>query len=309
MDDAAWQQLVAWRARAPEFGDYTQYWGDPGIEELQTKAFDALPKRGEAAFDALPAEVQALIDAKRAPRPRWWCAAALLADAVAGALEAKEAKSVAPLQAQLAADRARLAQLSPGGGLVGLWTRLVGKSAEVTALEAQIAARADAIAAEEAKLADLRAQAASARTFAAGHAPGERMTDEAWAALGVEFKAAKALVSSYLPYDLRTFETLGLLLLAADAQASSAVPKEVRDLIDRRYRLPIGPCHQIFGVPCDIQGGAAPEHLEDVLLLQLSYDDLLLWGFGDNGAYQFWITPADLARRDWSKVVMTFECH
>jgi uncharacterized protein YwqG len=111
----------------------------------------------------------------------------------------------------------------------------------------------------------------------------ERMTDEAWAAFGDEFKAAKALVSSYLPYDLRTFETL--------------------------FRLPIGPCHQIFGVPCDIQGGAAPEHLEDVLLLQLSYDDLLLWGFGDNGAYQFWITPADLARRDWTKVVMTFECH
>ncbi len=38
------------------------------------------------------------------------------------------------------------------------------------------------------------------------------------------------------------------------------------------------------------------------MLLQPTYDDMMFWDFGDNGAYQFWISPEDLARRNWSAV-------
>jgi hypothetical protein len=30
-----------------------------------------------------------------------------------------------------------------------------------------------------------------------------------------------------------------------------------------------------------------------IMLLQLTCDDLMQWSFGDNGDYQFWISPAD----------------
>jgi len=45
------------------------------------------------------------------------------------------------------------------------------------------------------------------------------------------------------------------------------------------------------------------------MLLQLSYDYLLFWRFGDCGAYQFWIAPDDLKRGNWSAARLTFEGH
>lgn len=45
------------------------------------------------------------------------------------------------------------------------------------------------------------------------------------------------------------------------------------------------------------------------LALQLGFDDLMFWSFGDNGDDQFWISPEDLARRNWDGVTLSFECH
>jgi uncharacterized protein YwqG len=45
------------------------------------------------------------------------------------------------------------------------------------------------------------------------------------------------------------------------------------------------------------------------MLLQLVYDDMMHWRFGDNGAYQFWISPEDLVRGNWAAAHVTFECH
>ena len=64
----------------------------------------------------------------------------------------------------------------------------------------------------------------------------------------------------------------------------------------------------MFGLGTDVQG-AVWEHENDYLLLQLNYDDLMHWSFGDNGVYHFWITPEDLQKRNWSKALMTVECH
>jgi uncharacterized protein YwqG len=51
------------------------------------------------------------------------------------------------------------------------------------------------------------------------------------------------------------------------------------------------------------------ENEGNVLLLQLVYDDMMHWRFGDMGAFQFWIPPDDLARGNWAAVRVTFECH
>jgi hypothetical protein len=48
--------------------------------------------------------------------------------------------------------------------------------------------------------------------------------------------------------------------------------------------------------------------IED-LAVRFTYDDLMHWSFGDNGVYQFWISPADLAQQNWAAAKMTFECH
>jgi uncharacterized protein YwqG len=65
----------------------------------------------------------------------------------------------------------------------------------------------------------------------------------------------------------------------------------------------------MFGRGVDIQGNAAAENEGNLLLLQLMYDDMIGWQFGDMGAYQFWISPDDLLRGNWNGVGLTFECH
>ncbi len=115
----------------------------------------------------------------------------------------------------------------------------------------------------------------------------------------------------WLPGSFKELEvaTLRALAVAEGPEAWAALPRPVRDLIDRDYLLPSGDWHQMFGRGVDIQGNAAAEHADDYLLMQLVYDDLMEWAFGDVGAFQFWIAPADLQQQRWSTVQVTFECH
>lgn len=109
---------------------------------------------------------------------------------------------------------------------------------------------------------------------------------------------------------LEDLEQQTLLELAtAEDSAYRKAPEELRNLWNEQYRLPPGPWHQIFGEPIDIQGTPGEEAETNYLLLRLSYDDFLHWGFGDNGAYHFFISPTDLAARQWHKARMVFECH
>ena len=73
---------------------------------------------------------------------------------------------------------------------------------------------------------------------------------------------------------------------------------------------PPGGWHQMFGRGVEIQGNSSAMREEgNIMLLQLVADDLMQWSFGDNGIYQFWISPSDLAGQNWTGVQMTFECH
>jgi len=117
--------------------------------------------------------------------------------------------------------------------------------------------------------------------------------------------------ASYVPQRRTELETATLVTMAsADGRGYAALPEPVRTLINRDYLLPIGRWHQMFGRGVEIQGDSCAMREEGyIMLLQLTHDDLMHWSFGDNGVYQFWISPADLAERNWAAAKMTFECH
>ena len=313
MSEPDWQKLVAFRARQPEFGDFTQYWGDPGIEELTRKAFDALPGDGAPQFASLPADVQTLIRAKRAPRPKWWHSAWLMADQLREAAEVNAPRVVEKLQSEIDAEGTKLRRASPGGPLAPIWSMIGGKSDEAKKLEASLAAK-------EAKLTELTTLASAFQSFmretgawAQSRDPWTSMTAEDWDDLSARFKRGKqefeAFAGWQLPYSPESLEDMTIVaLLSAEERGYASLPGTVRNLVNREYLLPAGDCHQMFGLGTDVQG-AVWEHENDYLLLQLNYDDLMHWSFGDNGVYHFWITPEDLQKRNWAQVAMTVECH
>src|SRR3954454_25019325 len=117
--------------------------------------------------------------------------------------------------------------------------------------------------------------------------------------------------SSYTPHNYEALEPLTLVAMAsADARGYAALPDRVRQVINRDCLLPVGGWHQMFGRGDEIQGDSCAMREEGyIMLLQLTYDDMMHWSFGDNGVYQFWISPDDLGQRNWAAAKMTFECH
>jgi Domain of unknown function (DUF1963) len=184
----------------------------------------------------------------------------------------------------------------------------------VTKLEADIAKA-------EAKLAELRSLEPVFRTFVQETSDWTKARDP-WSPMRPadieqldgqmkrvreEFKDFDA----YVPHRREELETSTLLAMAsADERGYAALPEPVRTLINLNYLLPSGGWHQMFGRGIEIQGNSCAMREEGyIMLLQLTYDDLMHWSFGDNGCYQFWISPADLAQRNWAGAKMTLECH
>jgi hypothetical protein len=120
----------------------------------------------------------------------------------------------------------------------------------------------------------------------------------------------EALLRWKIPVYLENLETVTLnRLLGGEDDAYATLPAGAREIVNREHLLPPGPGHQMFGQFVAIQGNAAEENYDRFMLLQLSYDYLQFWNFGDAGAYQFWIKPDDLKRGNWSAAKLTFECH
>jgi hypothetical protein len=161
----------------------------------------------------------------------------------------------------------------------------------------------------------LRAFVAHAQARVPAHDPwsniassDQSMLDELLAPARKEFRA----YAPYLPHGgWRDYARATLLeMLGAADTIYRRLPEAFRKLVDEKCLLPIaGARHQMFGAPMVIQSNAALENEHAHLLLQLAYDDMMFWSFGDNGAYQFWINPKDLAAGRWEKVRLTFECH
>lgn len=101
-----------------------------------------------------------------------------------------------------------------------------------------------------------------------------------------------------------------LTAMAAPDNVFFKLKKEIQAVLSENYRRPTKyRCHQMFGQGSQVQGNAAMEHMGDHMLLQLAYDDIMGWKFGDMGVFQFWISPSNLNRQKWDKVEVTFEGH
>lgn len=94
-----------------------------------------------------------------------------------------------------------------------------------------------------------------------------------------------------------------------DALRAGGVDKDVARWADATLRLGVGGWHQVFGNGVAVQGNVAAEREGDHLLLQLVTDDLASWLFGDNGAWHWFIRPADLAAGRFEAAEVEFESH
>lgn len=113
-----------------------------------------------------------------------------------------------------------------------------------------------------------------------------------------------------LPRSWRDYATDALKLMAAGSDdAWLRLPEALRRAINTQYRLPAGGAHLMFAVGADIQGNEMFGRPDMRMVLQLTYDDMMYWSFGDNGVYQFWMPANALNTADVSKAVVTFECH
>jgi hypothetical protein len=308
-------QLAVYWKRNTAFPNLTGYRGMGELDWLKEKMLKALPAAGSAAYAGFPAEVRSLIDAHRAPRPIWWHSASVFAKGLETAMRLGVPRASTSEQEKLETDRDLLATLRPRGPFAGLRRMVDGKAKEAAEIEARIAAN-------EAKLADRRTTEIAFKTFVDETAAWVENFDP-WAQMatadierlkatlaraGKEFREFVRYIAPTRIEDLEA-STLRAMITGPD-RAYAALPEKVRNLVNRDYLLPPNVWHQMFGWGLEIQDDSRAMREEgNIMLLQITYDDLMHWSFGDNGVYQFWISPEELARQNWSAVKMTFECH
>lgn len=312
-DDKA--ELVAIASRHKEFPGFTVQYASAPIDQLKDQMFRALPTSGTQGYAVLPQSVRTLIDAKRVPRPHWWYAAFLFARCLraAGRLGISQAsKSVRDLQSY----QKKIASGPPGGAFAKLMRTIAGdRTQEVARLETSIAALQAKL--DEARTLEIPFQQFASDTTA--WAEAHDMWDLMAPADLEQFEARLARAHEEFPIFARynvprraeDLLTATISALAtADDRGYATLPEAVRTLINTEYLLPPGAWHQMFGHGASIQGESSMMREEShIMLLQLRYDDLMQWRFGDCGAYQFWILPKDLAKANWGAAKMTFESH
>ena len=123
-------------------------------------------------------------------------------------------------------------------------------------------------------------------------------------------KTAREVVTFHIPHAVRELTTICIKEMFTGSEAALAeVPPGERDRINASQRLTSETQHQMFGLGRCKQT-ALYDQLEEgqVMLLQIGYDDMMDWQFGDMGIFQYWISPEDLAAQRWDKVQLTFEC-
>jgi hypothetical protein len=306
--------LVAISAKAnPQFVDFTASHAAYSFDQLKQAMLKALPAAGDATHESLPEAVRQVIDEKRAPRPQWWQSAICFCDCLRLAVRLGVPLASKHIREALERDRRKLDGQQLKSLLASLRRSLHGPSKEAEEIEARIAANE----AELEKLGDqereFRRFVDEAAEWTKGRDPWQFMPPADTGKLSELMERAdkefKPFTSFYASRYLATPEKTTLLTLAsADDHAYSTLPERARTFINRNCLLPPNVWHQMFGYPLTIQT-AGHDNSDQHLLLQLTYDDLMFWDFGDNGAYQFWISPEDLKKQNWAAVNMTFECH
>lgn len=171
---------------------------------------------------------------------------------------------------------------------------------------------------QRAALASLQAQreglpgmAAAIDGLVAGRDPWAQLTREEFGVVEeflVELRASYGdLIRHHAPHALAELTTLSLrAMVSGTPDALAAMPDAQLARINREHRLALCHPHQMFGLG-GRQRSARDEHRADLLLLQLGYDDLMEWRWGDLGLFQFWISPQALAAQDWGAAELSFD--
>ena len=247
-------------------------------------------------------------------KPCWWHSARLYVKALRAALRS-EPRMLVHQRKHLEPLRAKVAKLKGTGvgALLGLIPRPQREA--LNKARDQLAKAEGRVAERERLLPAIETFVREVGDWVANKAPWQPMTRADAERLEATYKRGLTEFDWFaryvMPGGLDGFETATLLALmtTADEKAHAALPQAVRALINEQYLLPTGTWHQMFGKGVEIQGNAAAENEGNHMLLQLVYDDMVDWQFGDMGAFQFWIAPEDLRRRNWGAVRVTFECH
>ncbi|BCW90113.1 hypothetical protein sos41_32810 [Alphaproteobacteria bacterium SO-S41] len=293
-------------------GDMPDFDDDDSVEGLQ----EALSAAVAAAFEKREfffTAKQAIVAAGETVMPFWWH----------GPLTYAEHLRIAQFHAgdverarrpYLEKARSEVVRLTPKKRFSLFGTRPTPPDPALEKAQKELARAEAQDARYRRQLAGFDAFIAEADAFAAGRDPWTPMTPaevEAFRALfkrgRTEFEDIARYRTPHSPEDIATSTMLAMM--TGDETAFAALPVPYRDYINTRYRLTSSGWHQIFGLGVDIQGSAISENVDNHLLLQLMYDDMVAWRFGDMGAFQFWITPEALAARDWNAASLTFECH
>lgn len=180
------------------------------------------------------------------------------------------------------------------------------------AARADVARHQESLAAIEAQCAGLPDVIEALDRFTAGRDTWQALTaeergvvEDLLAELHASYRDA---VRYHVPFRVADLATLSLRAMMAGApDALAALPEAQLERINREFRLPTMHQHQMFGLG-GCQQTARDDHRGDILLLQLGYDDMMEWRWGDMGLFQFWISPEDAAAQNWAAAQLTFEC-
>jgi hypothetical protein len=198
-----------------------------------------------------------------------------------------------------------------------LWERNRVKDARVRQLgEEEVRRREKALAEAEAEnaianraLPDMQAFAAEYSAWARANPPWSRMSRsdatifaDSYARFKTEFGKFSYLLP---PAGLERLEAETLYgMIVGDAQTFAKLPAAIVNWLPEAEHSRDG-FHQMFGEPMWTQTGFLRQSdLKDMhLLFQLVTDDMLAVDFGEAGAFQFFISPQDLAARSWARVL------
>ncbi|KQM22263.1 DUF1963 domain-containing protein [Novosphingobium sp. Leaf2] len=105
------------------------------------------------------------------------------------------------------------------------------------------------------------------------------------------------LVRSHVPGTIAQLATLSLrVMMSGPPDVFAAMPTDMLLRINREYLLPPAIPHRLFGLA---EG-------DDLLLLELGYDDMMEWNWSENGAFRFTIDARAAAAGHWSAARLAF---
>lgn len=228
----------------------------------------------------------------------WWFAVFHLTDAFGVALD-NAARPIAVRRDAVSRARIALTELKAAPAVDPI--DIVEAEEDLAALEGELAQL-------EVQRASLPEMIAALESFMDGREPWEPMSEDELDVLRDLLPEAHErygeLIHDHVPGSLGQLASLCQRTMVTGApDALAAMPEDALWRINREYRLPPDGRHQMLGP----QAGSDNASGRDLMLLQLAWDDMMEWRWGQQGVFRFWISAADAAEENWDAVRVTFE--